>query len=565
MRSESSSGMARTTRTAVLAYEEIKPHIAVLKAWEQVDTRHDETIAYELFDGTRLARRQDGRITTQTPRKTPIMIPLWWTRKALDDHIDRTVHVEGMTSLSDEDIDAYLRTGMLPGTARGRSYVDLEASLEHCTDAVRRRNAEYGGNAGWLRYVPRFETREEAWREVDRRFRNNQDGLLKNRIRYHMLGSRRGYSGIHRQVVHVMWRRMLDKDVALATMRAFGRSATVHDYNRVMAAWHLPCGRHGTGDRGLDALGSTHRSAFVFHRLMGPTSRRGSIADEIAGMPARLRTITGNARLWRATRDWTDPQLIPVARLVARTRLPRRARDHLPVDLALEALAHVVERRWPSTLLTSISWMSEEELRLITPFLPAMNAAATEARRRGRLKAFTASIPLVHDMLKNLDEDARATLMRDARNATWRRLEQRQAQWHIDRERMRRDDDEIDVTVRRSMDVSWSPLLGTYRDNGCEATEIVDAAGLAVEAREMMHCVDDYVLECLSGTSRIFSLRSGDERSTLELRRRDGTWHIRQNYGMENTRPAKSLIAFGRKVARIVNRANAATAEQERL
>jgi len=275
-------------------------------------------------------------------------------------------------------------------------------------------------------------------------------------------------------------------------------------------------------------------------------------------VPDRLREITGSAALWRSVSGWSDPKLLPLARLLG--RMTGRDAAHLGIDAETgrSLLRHVAERRdWPVAVLTEMSWQYTDHLRLLVPFLPALHAASMEARRRRRLRPFMSSFGLVMDMLNGMDEDEYATIARDARNATWARLDERQAEWHRRMVEIRREEDEAEAGAPRewSLDDAWSPLIGGHADTNGEATEIVDVRGLDAEARDLDHCVDDYAPWCISGSSRIFSLRAGEHRSTLELRRRYGTWHITQNYAAGNTQPHRQLEALGKAVSKAANQA----------
>lgn len=557
MRHKDTTASRRTiaaTVTATDAYAAMKDRIPVMKAWEQTEPKRDEELAYTLFDGTRLGRRRNGQIRMARPQDMPLIVPPSWTKVRVYEHVRRAVDVEGMCRLSKDDADAFLKTGTLPGAGRSRHHHDLTMELAHCTDDARRRRNRDRAHYGYGSYGIR--TRRDALAHVAERFSVHQTGVLEARIGHHMVGSRRGDMGMHRQVVHVLWRRMVDREIALATLRAYGRKCTVADYNRVAKAWSIPCGHDGSRDRGVSTLRTTHRSAFVLHVALFPGKKPPPVADAIQAVPDRLREITGSAALWRSVSGWSDPKLLPLARLLG--RMNGRDAAHLGIDAETgrSLLRHVAERRdWPVAVLTEISWQYTDHLRLLVPFLPALHAASMEARRRRRLRPFMSSFGLVMDMLNGMGEDEYATIARDARNATWARLDERQAEWHRRMVEIRREEDEAEAGAPRewSLDDAWSPLIGRYSDANGEATEIIDVRGLDAEARDLDHCVDDYAPYCISGASRIFSLRTGKHRSTLELRKRYGVWHITQNYGVRNAIPDKTLKLLGTAVAKAAN------------
>jgi hypothetical protein len=544
------------TVTASDAYEAMKNRIPVMKAWEQTEAERGETLAYTLFDGTRLARCRNGRVRTDRPEAIPLLLPISWTKRRIHDHVERTIDVTGTCRLSKTDADVFLKTGGLPGTGRGRLYSELEGELADCIDVHRERRARHARQHYGIYGIT---SRRAAMAHVIERFEGHQDRTLQARVGHHMVGSRRGVLGIHRQIVHVLWRRVLDRDIALATLRAYGRKCTLADYNRTAHYWHVRCGPDGTRDRGISTLRHTHRAAFILRSAVFPQKGGPNIVEAIQSVPTRLREVTGDGRLWRAAMTWSDPQLEPLARIVGRMagRLERHVEEIDP-DLGRLLVTRLTERSgWSPMIIQHMSWMSTDHLARLTPFLPALHAGMTTARRQRRLRPFMASVHLVIDMLVSIHEEDHAALERDARNATWARLDERQRTWHREMIAIRRLEDEADGARPHawSPDDAWHPLLGAYSDEVGNAVEIVDARGLDQEALELDHCVDSYAPDCISGMSRIFSLRTAEHRSTLELRRRSGVWHVQQNFGKENDLPPKALTMLGRSVAKAANQA----------
>ena len=79
-----------------------------------------------------------------------------------------------------------------------------------------------------------------------------------------------------------------------------------------------------------------------------------------------------------------------------------------------------------------------------------------------------------------------------------------------------------------------------------EVVPLLTPCDLADEATDMTNCVRIYVRRCLTGISRIFSIRyRGDPLATFELVRRDDGWQIAQIRGRRNLppRPLDRLIA----------------------
>ena len=106
---------------------------------------------------------------------------------------------------------------------------------------------------------------------------------------------------------------------------------------------------------------------------------------------------------------------------------------------------------------------------------------------------------------------------------------------------------------------AWRPLGAGYFDakSGAEARELCTSEALAEEGRAMSHCVGSYSSVCISGNSRIFSLRSGGKRlATLQLSSNgDGTLRIEQLRGQCNAAPSKMAESMGKAVLARANEA----------
>jgi hypothetical protein len=76
------------------------------------------------------------------------------------------------------------------------------------------------------------------------------------------------------------------------------------------------------------------------------------------------------------------------------------------------------------------------------------------------------------------------------------------------------------------------------------------------EAIELEHCVDQYVERCIQGYSRIFKVKSSNERATLELvRRTPKQWVVAQIRGLDNKNVSKELHTIAIEMAKQYSKA----------
>ncbi|TAL63595.1 MAG: hypothetical protein EPN79_15675 [Burkholderiaceae bacterium] len=115
---------------------------------------------------------------------------------------------------------------------------------------------------------------------------------------------------------------------------------------------------------------------------------------------------------------------------------------------------------------------------------------------------------------------------------------------------------EYPATARAS--ISWEPCLlsGPFKHGTLTVVELTSAGQLQEEGAQLSHCVADYEGLCVTGSSRIFSVRdsSGRPLSTIELQQEhdihsgERRLMVRQHFGFKNRRPAieaeKTLEAF---------------------
>ena len=170
---------------------------------------------------------------------------------------------------------------------------------------------------------------------------------------------------------------------------------------------------------------------------------------------------------------------------------------------------------------------------------------AERARKQHRLQRFIEEdLRLVEDAL----QDCAATLNLP-RQLSWKWLMRFQATWH-----------EEQLTKRLVREgARWDSLLATMTAQGHVVTPLTDARMLFQEGQEMRHCVSSYTSSCEGGQTRIFSIRAGTVRATLELALRDvdslgsRRWLVGQVKGFANRRVSPDVMKVAQLVCRRYN------------
>ncbi len=150
---------------------------------------------------------------------------------------------------------------------------------------------------------------------------------------------------------------------------------------------------------------------------------------------------------------------------------------------------------------------------------------------------------------------ARPVLDRNQKTAPWSWFMVRQRLWH-EREVVRRAARQADATPGAGS--NWGSLLGEVVVNGFKVVPLTDSEQLHEEGQEMHHCVGGYTSQCTRGTSRIFSIRSAEDRrlSTLEIAMdHSGKWVVQQHFGPCNERVDVPLMEVGLMACRLYNEA----------
>ena len=102
----------------------------------------------------------------------------------------------------------------------------------------------------------------------------------------------------------------------------------------------------------------------------------------------------------------------------------------------------------------------------------------------------------------------------------------------------------------------WDSLVDRMMLLGLTAVAIRNEPELVREGAIMMHSAGEYAPPCIRGTSRIFSVRHGNQRiATMEICLENGRWRLAQVSGPLNRQPGRRVRDLAEAVARAYNRA----------
>ena len=102
--------------------------------------------------------------------------------------------------------------------------------------------------------------------------------------------------------------------------------------------------------------------------------------------------------------------------------------------------------------------------------------------------------------------------------------------------------------------LTWDSLLGEHEAMGFTVVPLTGELQLIEESETMLHCVADYAPQCVSGLSRLFSIRkNGCTQATAQIERGrepdSRTWRAAQTRGYRNRPAAGELLQVTRMIA----------------
>lgn len=383
------------------------------------------------------------------------------------------------------------------------------------------------------------------------------------------LGGRKDTLNVVKRFTSQLWNFLVDRETLKLCHAYFGRKANPKDYNftvrrrkdlqaRFAETPHLapligtylkssPVLKHGRRRIPQDVL--VHARASVF-----PAAPNREAMSPAAWRLFANMTPTTVAALWGvAGRDAVSPgtKLVPMLNLVSRAGV-------LPPLTFLKRLIEELGRIRSDLSAQTYTDAQESLVR----FIRLAGQQALIAKKRGRLKHFLSGEFLLSlDWFRQREDygDYHIAPANVPKNATWASIMRAQHTWHAERatrERLRR---EADAKAQRKylekMDArTWVSALPACEVKGASVVPLVSGKALREEGDRMEHCVGapGYIRDCEYGTSRIFSIRYGDESATLELRKSGThTWQVRQVFGPDNWDVSKPVRSIAKTIAKM--------------
>ena len=156
----------------------------------------------------------------------------------------------------------------------------------------------------------------------------------------------------------------------------------------------------------------------------------------------------------------------------------------------------------------------------------------------------------VADYIRSISRQDRRTA-----STTWNGLLKASERWHREQQaelaRFRREN----LAKRRGgRMLTWDSLLGEHEAMGFTVVPLTGELQLIEESETMLHCVADYAPQCVSGLSRLFSIRkNGCTQATAQIERGrepdSHTWRAAQTRGYRNRPAGGELLQVTRMIA----------------
>ena len=138
-------------------------------------------------------------------------------------------------------------------------------------------------------------------------------------------------------------------------------------------------------------------------------------------------------------------------------------------------------------------------------------------------------------------EEQRPVLDKNQLRRGWKYLARRAADWKLELEQ-----------ANYLKLLEWDSLLPELDLGRWRIVPITDAWALRREALERRHCADQYLDECIGGTSKLFSVRNATGKSvaTIGIERFRRSWRVFGFRGFANRDVPEELVGLDREVLR---------------
>lgn len=328
-----------------------------------------------------------------------------------------------------------------------------------------------------------------------------------------------------------LWRHVLDREVASLTLKLFGSSATLLQYNRVAqnAAVLRQIGRETPNLMRLLGVKLETRDIAAFED--GVTSQAAHHLREHylskGFTPAGWAFLTHQGASMVHLLVSTGPQMV--------NRLAELQCGKLPYG---HWIYHLVHRGY---MLSSV----DNFCKLLVLF------AQDHAKRKTTAKELTDNLVFTLDYIQQANPKI-------GKQTTFKGFLRKQEEWHrkLAHENRQRQLDELTELY------TWQPLVQSVEIGELKATSLNSSMELIEEGTVMGHCVGGYFRTCFQNRCRIFSLTLAGQRvATLEVTYRTERWSQGQLYGPGNSKITdKRVIQLAKRVVSACNKAPAVDA-----
>lgn len=391
--------------------------------------------------------------------------------------------------------------------------------------------------------------------------------------------------GVLREWRRVFNRKLLERNVLRMTRRAYGPDFSVQEYNRIAAeqalaerifqvtpqllpilGWILS-NRESEGGKDLEQtlFGKEIDTLGYFNGIRGALIARGS--SIVGDVDPAQDIVEVGMEMAQANQPDEDEMLLDFGEvedeLGERFSPAAWARlSHLPVAgvrmllqprkggmpntlTVMEYIAASGEKQVPLAALRTlcrdsryhqISSCFDRRVRLVRLLLREVQRTLNEPRRFVHL--LREDYPAIHDWL-----DSRGFAEGfPVENSTWASLMRRQAEWH--RNGGWHSGDLPNTT--------WPSPIERHTLDECEVLPLASTRELQQEGEEMQHCVAMRWRSCATGRCLIFSLRSPEGRSTLQLSKYNDSWGVAEHRGVSNSALPQNHSEIARRIVSLV-------------
>lgn len=390
---------------------------------------------------------------------------------------------------------------------------------------------------------------------------NNPDGLdMYKHSKYTFLAVGRRMDGKNtiaavRTFISFFWNFLVDRNILKLCMAYFGRNSNLNDYNFTVKRQFELYEREKETPIFTPIIGR-----YVQSNSKLKTWRYKIPLDVLLSARKMFFGELLSPAAWRYLGTQTRNFVLSIQNFCT----PYYIERYLPISESINLLAETGEQ----PPLTFVMWFIESiknmfnlnkvERSSLLRFIRLAGRESIALKKKKKLTRFiSGDLILAWDWFLERERDGNYPISIRIldKNATWNSIMRAQHMWHVqreDRERIRREADALEHKkfLEKQATFCWKSELDVIELDEITVLPLTTGKDLIEEGAKMRHCVGDYINACLSGRSRIFSLKSDEENATLELINDGGKqWKVRQIFGISNKEVSKQMKTASRIIA----------------